>query len=461
MSADTAKTLQRNRKFLTILLLSVILFLWSSTIVEAKALDTIKTGWSKMRPFAFSGAFWVNAIVIFGALFLLYSLLLANKIGSDQTTATMMYIVIGIVAIVIATKFVAGGVPQAIWSSDTFWKFAQFLIGPKEELRDCGETAHSFWKSLLGINPNPPCCGAGAYKPIIRGAEVCRQAILRTNENGSGLPAFILASIMFYLLFMVYGDKLGFNKMGGDASKWMPIILALMIGALLANERITKNNLIIIGGWVAVILIGSSLSKSLTGENDPKGAKKGFGFGLAFAFVQVIANMLGTSLFGGTVAANEIGAAMIIKNIFIGMAIGFVYSIAKGEGVLGRVIEDFKKKKAEDVERLLTDKKYGHAAMRMIPGLGWFWRLKDEEKKKKKTAEELSKQLNSVTKLYGQALRARADPATLARLQKQIETLQARLMEEIEQEQVELQKTQKVVAAEPSPADSEEDVPRG
>ncbi len=414
----------RNAKIFLMMVVSLMLISLVAAPAEAGIKDSVKTFWSKTGPYVKSPAFWVNSIIIFAALFMLYTALLSSKVGSDKTQQTMVYIVIGLVAIIIATKFVGAGVPQYLWHNDNFRKTTQFLIGPSQEMGACAEPAHSFWKALFGFNPNPPCCGSGAY---FNAKGICRQAILRTNENGSGLPALIIASILFFLLLSAYGKELGFQSMGANGGKWFPIILSLLLGALLANERITKNNLVIIGGWIAVILIGNSLSKSLSGDKDPKGTKKGFGFGLAFAFVQLVASMLGTTLFGTKVNASDIGFAMIFWNLMLGLFIGYIYSILTGQGILGRVLEDRKKKAEADVKELLDKGKYLDAFLRSLPFIGEKYSPKKDAEKARKDIEKITQDIEYVKNLYT----ITNNPATTTELDNQIAKLETKLTDAI------------------------------
>jgi hypothetical protein len=427
------------RRLLFIGLMSVLLFAMASSVVEARAMDSIRNTWSHMRVYVLSGPFWVNAIIIFAVAFILVTLLLSNKLGSDSTQKVMLYIVIGVIAIIIATKFVAAnGAPQYLWQNEQFRQFTQFLIGPDaaHQRGPCVAPAHSFWMSMLPFgwgDPNPPCCGAGAYEISVRNRPnpVCKQAILRTNENGSGLPAFIIATILFYLLFSAYAKNLGIDGMGSGGGKWFPIILAVVLGAMMANERVTKNNILIIGGWVALILLGNKLSKTLGGDGGSKdisGSRRGFGFGLAYAFIQLILNMLGTSLWGGSVDATELGSGKIIGNILIGLAFGYVYSLVLGEGGIIRKILKARADKAEkDIEELNKQGKFKEALLRGLPIIGTKYSPVDKAEKLRKKIKEITDDIDMVRRTYAVTTNA----ALIAELDAKIQRLEDKLAEEL------------------------------
>ncbi|MBW2971465.1 hypothetical protein KY359_00370, partial [Candidatus Woesearchaeota archaeon] len=232
----------RNKKAMIVLLLALVFFSLSATVAEAALRDSIRSGWSSIRVYVLSAPFWVNVLILFGVGMVLYTLLLAKSMGSDNSTKAIIYIVLILIAIVIATKFMGDdGKPEYLWRNDQFRNFTRFLIGPKDSLGAC-PSSHSGWRALAGLNPNPPCCGTGAYWTLAEGERVCKQAILRTNVAGTGLPALIFAFLAFYLLFGAYGGKLGFDRMGSGGGKWFPIFLSLVLAALIANERVPKNH---------------------------------------------------------------------------------------------------------------------------------------------------------------------------------------------------------------------------
>jgi hypothetical protein len=420
-------------------MMSVVLTAVASTVVEAAAMDSVRSAWGSMRVYVLSGPFWINALIVFAGIFLLYTLLLSSKLGgSDNTTKIMMYIVIGIIALVVATKFVdpGTGAPEYIWHNDQFRMFTRFLIGPEQSLGACAAPEHSFWRSLLPFGlgePNPPCCGPGAYFMTAHGRQdVCKQAILRTNDNGVGLPAFIIATILFYLLFASQGKSLGFDSMGASGGKWFPIVLSVVLGAMMANERVAKNNILIIGGWVAFIMLGSKLSKTLGGqggEKDEKGNKKGFGFGLAYALIQLILNMLGTSLWGGSVSAGEIGTGRILFNILIGFAIGWLYSVLTGEkGILGSIMKARREKASKDIEELTKKGKYGQALLRGLPFIGGRWAPEDKAEKMRKDVREITDDIDLVRRLYN--IRTdQSDPNLTTEIDEKVKRLEKKLSE--------------------------------
>ena len=396
--SESRKEKSTKMKIWMLVLFMALSFFASAVVVEAGPFDSLRTGWTQVRTYVLSMQYWVNALILFGALFILFTLLLKKHMGSDKTTMIVMYIIIGVAALIISTKFVVGGVPQYMWHNEGFRDATQFLIGPSRPLNPCAAPNPPWWRNVMSeYFSNPPCCGTGAYfKATADNPAACKQAILRTNASGSGLPAFIIAGILFFLLFNGYGKNLGFDRTG----KWMPIILSLILAALLANERVTKSQVLTIGGWIAVLLIGGKLSKSMSGEKDPKGTKKGFGFGLAYAFVQLILNMLGTSLWGGTVTSGEIGVFSILSNLAIGFGIGFIYSFFAGGGILGKIMDARRKKAEKDIEKLVEDGKFWAPFMRSLPIIGSMWSPKDEKKKMKKSIDTLVGDLEEVKKLY-------------------------------------------------------------
>jgi len=451
-------------KIAMLLLLSVVLVAVFSIPAEAAVKDSLKTFWSKISVFVKSWQFWVNAFIIFAGLFLLYTITLSEKAGSDTGKKVIIYIIIILAAVILSTKIVdSSGAPEKIWSNERFRGFTQFLIGPATPVGQCGTTDEpSAWKNFIGSNPNPPCCGTGVYQKTVGGKLLCKQAILRTNESGAGMPAFLIASILFFLLFSSMGDKLNFKSMGGKAGEWFPIVLSVLLGALMANERITKSNVIMIGGWVAVLMIGKSLSKSLSDEKDEKGTKKFLGFALAFAFVQLIANMLGTSLFGGEVTAEDIGAPRILKNLLIGLVIGGAYSLmAGGGGVFKDLMKNLNEKQKEDIKKDVNAGKFWRPFMRSMPLIGRFFKPKTEAADNQRRDQAIMQQINRLSAEY-EAERARPSPqiGRLRLLERQINQLVDSLMQEEaraaqQQQQAATQQQQQAAAqggAQPQPA---------
>jgi len=427
------------KRVLLFAMLSVMLTAVASTVVEAAAMDSVRNAWGSMRVYVLSGPFWINALIVFAGIFLLYTLLLSSKLGgSDSTTKVIMYIVIGIIALVIATKFIdpATGAPEYIWHNDQFRMFTRFLIGPEagQGPGACAAPEHSWWRSWVPFGlaePNPPCCGAGAYFTQAHGRQdVCKQAILRTNDNGVGLPAFIIATILFYLLFASQGKKLGFDSMGSSGGKWFPIVLSVVLGAMMANERVAKNNILIIGGWIALVMLGNKLSKTLGGEGgakDEKGDKRGFGFGLAYALIQLILNMLGTSLWGGNVTSSDIGTGTILWNILIGFGMGWIYSVLTGEkGVLGAISKARREKAAKDIEDLTKKGKYKQAFLRGLPIIGSKWSPEDKAEKLRKDVREITDDIEMVRRLYNVKTDT-SDPALTREIDEKVKRLEKKL----------------------------------
>ncbi|MBN1543930.1 hypothetical protein JW898_00530 [Candidatus Woesearchaeota archaeon] len=415
----------RKRMFLLILFAFIFLSI-SSTFAEAAVRDSIRNGWSHMRTYVLSGPFWINTLIIFAVGFILYTILIAKSMGGgDNSTKIMMYIVLALIAIVIATKFVgANGAPEYIWNNDQFRNFTRFLIGPRESLGACSGS-HSGIRAWLGWEPNPPCCGTGAYFTSAGGQRVCKQAILRTNQNGTGLPALIIGFLALYLLFGAYGSKLGFDRMGSSGGKWFPIMLSLILAAMIANDRIPKNHILMIAGWVAFLLIGNALSKSFAGD-DKKSSKKGLGFGLAYALVQLVLNMLGTSLWGTSVNASDFGSSTVVWNLLIGIGLGYLYSyMSSGNGIWKKVSDELRKKKEKDIEELAKRGEMRKALLRTIPIFGKHWSPKDEAEALKKKVKEITEELEMINRLY------RVSPAPNAAQRAEIDSKVARLQDKI------------------------------
>lgn len=165
-------------RILLIMIIVLVLFSITADAAEAKAMDSIKNAWNSSKKFAKSPAYWVNALIVFGALFLLQIAFLRDKIGSDTAQKVIMYTVLILLALIISTKIVASnGVPQYIWKIGSFAHFIRFLLGSDQN---------------------------GVYSKTVDGQSVIRQGILRTNNNGAGLPALIVSFLLLYLLFNVY-----------------------------------------------------------------------------------------------------------------------------------------------------------------------------------------------------------------------------------------------------------------
>jgi hypothetical protein len=428
------KTGTRNKIFIALLLM-IVFFSICSNVAEAGALDSVRSAWGSMRTFVFSGKFWVNALIVFAVIFILQLLLLRDMMRDrgDTSTKVIMYILVGVIALVIASKFVGtGGQPEYLWQNEQVRNFVQFLLGPSTPRPACTAEGNSFIRRLFAQDPTPPCCGAGAYLRTVQGERVCRQALLRTNEDGSGLPAFIIAAILFYLLFSGYKKSLGIDSMGDKSSKWFVILLSLILAGMMANQRVTKGQIIMIGGWLAVVLIGSKLSKSLSGKDDPKGEKKGFGFGLAFAFVQLVANMLGSSLFGGTFEG-EITTFTILKNFILGILVGMAYAAIVGEGIMDNIVSGLRKKQVADVEALTkraVEKggllNYFKPFIRAIPLIGRLIKSPAEVETEEQKVNRLTSQLDRLLqRLHGDQ---NLTPAQQFDIQNQINALERELM---------------------------------
>lgn len=394
--------LDNSRKRILLLIVIAFVLFANAFIVEAAAKDSIKSAVGSMKTFALSGAFWINAFIIFGVLYIANTLLFKDKYGSGNFNKIVMLVIIGLIAMAVSSKVTDdAGKPMYIWDKQTAQDAVQFFLGPSAANAQASCSSQpSFWMSIAGVEPNPPCCGSGAYFVNVKNEKSCKQAILRTNDDGSGLPAFIIAAILIILLFKFYGKNLNLDS-GTGIGKWTPFILSIILGALIANQRVRQQSIVIVAGWVAVFLIGNKLSKTLS--DDPKATpKKAFGFALAFALVQLIANMLGTSLFGGEVSGSEIDTGLIIKNLLIGAVVGIVYSmLTGGKGFIADWFKSLSDKKKKDIEKYKSEDKWGKALVRGLPGIGWFFRVKPNAaalRQRQQEINRLQRQLNNVVR---------------------------------------------------------------
>ncbi|MBW2996821.1 hypothetical protein KY349_00605 [Candidatus Woesearchaeota archaeon] len=404
------------KRILLLLLIVLVLFTITADAAEAAAMDRIKNTWSKASKYVKSGAYWVNALIIFIIGFLLFTFLLKDKIGSDNTQKAIMYILLVVIALLIASKILAGGVPQYMWKTEQLDRFTRFLIGPRAAV-STGD-----------------CSGTGAYFTQVREETVCRQAILRTNQSGAGLPAFIVAFLLLYLMFNVYGERFGFDKMGAGGGKWFPIILSMMFAGLIANNGTTKNMLLVTGGWIAVVLIGAAMSKTMSDEKDQSGMKKGLAFGIAFAFVQLILNMLGTSLFGAEYAAADIDMTIIFRNLLIGIIVGVIYSFMARKGVGRNWRDHVNRKQEEEIRQLEEQGSYGKAWLKQagfLEKLPWIgkrikkWLTPKELDKKISAERKIDESIARLWNIYNEELRRKPQrPGELKRILGEIEVLE-------------------------------------
>lgn len=414
-------------RILLVMVILLVLFSISADAAEAKVTDTIKKAWNSSRKYVKSPAYWVNALIVFGALFLLQIAFLRDKLGSDTVQKVILYIVLGLLALVISTKIVASnGVPQYVWKVGSFAQFVRFLLGTGPE---------------------------GTYTKTVGGETVTRQGIFRANDNGAGLPALIVAFVLLYLLGNKYKSELGFDAAGG---RWLQVTLSAILAALIANQGTTKNMLIIIGGWIAVLILGGQMSRSFGGESDQSGAKKGFGFGLAFAFIQLIANMLGTSLFFSDYSAADITIGLIIRNILIGLLIGWIYSSISGEGVFGRWRKSLGEKRKKEVKALIDEGNHLKAFFRSFPVISAVFRkwLKPGEMAEENTKkdEKIAERIEKITSLYEKESRkAHPNPVRLSKLNSLIVTLEEELTKELTKKEAESIKEDIGVEVEPEP----------
>lgn len=414
MSSD--KDSWNAKRILLLLLIVLVLLTITADAAEAAAMDRVKDTWAKASKYVKSSAYWVNAFIIFIIGFLLFTFLLKDKIGSDNTQKAIMYILLVIIALLIASKILAGGVPQYMWKTEQLDRFTRFLIGP------------------MNAVSTGDCSGTGSYFTQVRGETVCRQAILRVNQSGAGLPAFIVAFLLLYLIFNVYGDRFGFDKMGAGGGKWFPIIISVMFAGLIANNGTTKNMLLVSGGWIAVVFLGASLSKTMSDEKDQSGMKKGLAFGIAFAFVQLILNMLGTSLFGAEYAAADVDMTVILRNLLLGIVVGVIYSFMARKGVYGDWRGNVNRKQEEEVRQLEEEGSYGKAWLKQagfLEKLPWIGKrikkwLSPKELDKKISAErKIDESIARLWNLYSEEEKRRPRrPVVLNRILGEIESLE-------------------------------------
>jgi len=143
-----------------------------------------------------------------------------------------------------------------------------------------------------------------------------KQGILKFGENGKGLPAFFIGSLLLLWLFIHFEI---FKKGGGKLFQYgIPILLA----ALMANEGYTKTSVMGYAWWTALIIINRSF-KNTWGRDRP-----GMAFGLAFAIVQTTY----TAIVGEPYL--KIGTDSFAANFIIGIGVGFLWDILLGKSGL-------------------------------------------------------------------------------------------------------------------------------
>ena len=232
----------RTKKLALLLLIVILGLLVFSVCAEAairdswnKTKNSVGKVWGEVSKFIKSGKFWINALLIAMVGIVLAMIFLKDKM-SDNTTKVILYILIGILALAISSKVVVDGKPEYIWKSPKLRDATQFLIGPTKAQPNCAyasrwdqikDTAGGFASGLPLVGSKfekkPPCCGTGAYwkdqYEYFKGADgkqqkrvigqVCKQAILRNNDTGAGLYAFIISAILLYILFSWLFKKIG------------------------------------------------------------------------------------------------------------------------------------------------------------------------------------------------------------------------------------------------------------
>ncbi len=342
----------------------------------AKTKNGIHKAWSHISNYVRSGAFWINAILITILAIVLLVFFLSDKL-SDNSTKTLIYVLIGIIAIVLSTHIIDNrGNPTYLWKQEQFRQATQFFIGPTNAMGRCpvdvflgSETLGTivgFGRDVVGLGGEPPCCGTGAYEKFYpeTNTKQCKQAVLRINENGAGLPALIVATIIFFVLF---------KWLMKDTERKYLLSMAIVLAALLANERVTKNQILVIVGWVVLGIFGPKLAKLMgkvkeEGDEQSSGsfAGKTFGLAIVYAGVQTALGLLGTSLWGGTVPASGFGTPTLFKHLLFGSGIGAVYALMTGDAMKDYFAKMSKAKK-EEVERQIGEGNYGRALVSALP----------------------------------------------------------------------------------------------
>ncbi|MBI4738707.1 hypothetical protein HY772_03970 [Candidatus Woesearchaeota archaeon] len=387
---------QDDRRMLILLAISIIVLLASAFVVEAAVKDSISSGWGSFKSSVGSVKGWwssaklymnvkmfVNFFVLFVLLFVLQMMFL-KEYSQDEKQKYAIWGLCLIGAIIIGVQLVPQG-NMYLWEKGTVADITRFTLG-----KPAGEITQ------------PGCDGAGAYAKILPGNRgvACRQAILRIGETGKGLPALLITFLVLYAIFSIYKGQLGMGE--GGASK-LVIILPAYLAALIANQGATKNQIIVMGGWILVIVIYARIKTSMGEKGNP-----GLAMGLAFAFVQTIANLLGASLLGGLfepVEPQGITIWWVVIYIGIGFGISFLYStfVGKGGGIFAQYFKQLNEEQQKKIDDLMKAKRPWSALKQSLPILGWFKDYTQTmEPPKPKTAEEFREEIK---KIYAKALR--------------------------------------------------------
>ncbi|ENO12066.1 hypothetical protein MBGDC06_00104 [Thermoplasmatales archaeon SCGC AB-539-C06] len=260
-----------------------------------------------------SGASWifqvktlVNALIVASVSLIIYNRFI-KKEGEKKNDLASIFVII------VISMFVAGMVNYSavqptdlptgvtydanskyvdrwLWQYPEVNKIKKFFLGASE-----GET---------DFDPQ-----YGTYKGE---KGLLRQGILKFGQNGAGLPAFFLGSLLLIWLFYHY-KWFKDNKLMGYG---LPIFLA----GLLANEpSMTKGVVMSYAWWTALLLIRSSFEKGW-GKDKP-----GTAFGLAFAIVETVyAAIIGKGYL--------LGSTSFISNFLYGIVLGFIWDLLMGKG---------------------------------------------------------------------------------------------------------------------------------
>ncbi|MFC1723320.1 hypothetical protein ACFL0V_04225 [Nanoarchaeota archaeon] len=385
-----------------VIILATLLF---AAVAEAAAKDKIRNAWGKtkgsiakiyneIKPFIKSKAFWLNSILLFAALFILYNYFLGEKVGKTGGILVVMIIVMVLASFMISTKIVENDKPVYFWKMAKARTAVQFLFGPTAEntlvcaQQDRLGMLRSLVKSVTSSS-EPPCCGVGSYWKKVKISKtqhknVCKQAILRVNNSGAGLYAFLLAGIILYIIFtLLLKDKLG------DKAQIIIGIMAALLAGLIANDRMTKDQILMIAGWAGFIVLGLRLHKTW-GKKEGKSSFAGtmMAWALPYTGINFVLSMFGTSLWMSTIDSSQTGIGFILWDFIKGMILGA--AIASLTTDVRKKLAAHKSEQKEKLqEKLIKENRGGDLFMSGLPGAGWVY----DRVKLKKDMDEVSKTL--------------------------------------------------------------------
>ncbi|MBU0461158.1 MAG: DnaJ domain-containing protein [Nanoarchaeota archaeon] len=329
-------------------LLAVVVFLViGSIIVEAKLSDIIAN--SKTRFGAFKSDFLtkqriVNYALLTVVLIIASLIFLKDKMGDDKTKY-MIWIACFIVAIILTVHITEKA--QYIWQKEFVKDGKRYLLGD--------DTAR-----------NDNCDGDGAYYDDKPGVDRCRQGILRTNQQ-KGLPSFIIALLVLLLVFSKYKDTLGFGE-----NKKLMYSIAAVLAAIIANGGAEKEHLITMGGWILIAILYFSFKEKMP-------EKAAMAFGLAYACIESLANLFGSTLLWGS-APVVVDSWVLIKNFAIGIGFAMLWQNSFGEGgVMRHAFDKMGEKKKRDIDELVDEGKIGQAFITSLPVIGSIFGKKETE----------------------------------------------------------------------------------